>query len=125
MKLPAPVPELPVTDINAATDAYARQMGFTVDWKYEDFLAGISRDDARIFLRQRTSEEDKSGYSVMIWLNLNSSAEVDGLHEEWRGRGVRIVKELRTATYGLREFTAQDIDGNSIRVFFDLGGAAQ
>ena len=125
MKLPAPVPELPVTDINAAADAYARQMGFTVDWKYEDFLAGISRDDARIFLRQRTSDEDKSGYSVMIWLNLNSSAEVDGLHEEWRGRGVRIVKELRTATYGLREFTAQDIDGNSIRVFFDLGGAAQ
>ena len=38
MKLPAPVPELPVTDIQAAADAYARQMGLTVDWTYEDHL---------------------------------------------------------------------------------------
>jgi hypothetical protein len=50
-----------------------------------------------------------------------SSAEVDQLHAEWKQRGVLIVEELRTAPYNLREFTAQDPDGNRFRVFYDLG----
>ncbi len=122
MKLPAPVPELPVTDIEAATSAYVRQMGFSVDWTYEDHLAGISKDAARVFLRRRTPGEDRS-HGVVIWLNMASSAEVDELHAEWKERGVRIVGELHTAPYKLREFTAQDLDGNRLRVFFDLGSS--
>jgi len=60
---------------------------------------------------------------VMVWLNLNSAAEVDELHAEWKARGVPIVKDLETAPYNLREFTAEDIDGNRFRVFYDLGGS--
>ena len=122
MKLPAPVPELPVADIQAATSAYVRQMGFSVDWKYEDHLAGISKDAARVFLRRRTPQEDRS-LGVVIWLNMASSTEVDELHAEWKERGVRIVDELHTTPYKLREFTAQDLDGNRLRVFFDLGSS--
>ena len=123
MKLPAPVPELPVTDIQAATSAYVRQMGFSVDWTYEDHLAGISKDAARVFLRRRTPQEDRERHGVVIWLNMASSAEVDELHAEWKEQGVRIVDELHTAPYKLREFTAQDLDGNRLRVFFDLGSS--
>jgi hypothetical protein len=77
MRLPQPVPELPVSDVRAAGKSYAEQMGFSVDWTYEDSFAGISRDDARVFLRRRTPEEAKERYSVLIWLNMASSAEVD------------------------------------------------
>jgi predicted lactoylglutathione lyase len=123
MKLPTPVPELPVTDIAAAADAYARQMGFTVDWTYEDELAGISKDAARLFLRRRTSQEVGERRTACIWLNMESAAEVDELHAEWKQRGVRIVDPLQTAPYNLREFTAEDLDGNRLRVFFDLRGS--
>ena len=123
MKLPPPVPELPVTDIRAAANAYAGQMGFSVDFTYEDNLAGISKDAARVFLRRRTPQEEKERYSVLIWLNMASPAEVDQLYAEWRERGVPIVDELQTAPYKLREFTAQDLDGNRLRVFFDLGSS--
>lgn len=122
MKLPAPVPELPVTDVETATSAYVRQMGFSVDWTYEDHLAGISKDAARVFLRRRSPQEDRS-LGVVIWLNMASSTEVDELHAEWKERGVRIVDELHTAPHKLREFTAQDLDGNRVRVFFDLGSS--
>jgi predicted lactoylglutathione lyase len=122
MRLPAPVPELPVSDINAAVDAYARQMGFTFNWKYEDSLAGIWRDDTRLFLRKRTPEEERARYTIVIWLNMASSNEVAQLHDEWEKTGVRIVAPLQTAPYNLREFTAEDLDGNRLRVFFDLGG---
>ena len=121
MRLPHPVPELPVSDVQAAGKSYARQMGFSVDWSYKDSFAGISRDDARVFLRRRTAEEAKQRYSVLIWLNMASAAEVDQLYAEWKERGALIVEDLRTAPYNLREFTAQDLDGNRFRVFYDMG----
>ena len=124
MKLPQPVPELPVRDIQTAADAYAHQMAFSIDWTYEDSLAGISRDAARIFLRRRTAREAKEVHTATIWLNVASSAEVDQLYAEWKDRGVPIVGELQTTTYNLRQFVAQDLDGNTWRVFYDLGTSA-
>src|SRR5262245_65655288 len=118
MRLPPTVPELPVADIRAATSAYANRMGFATDWTHEDFLAGISRDDARIFLRRRTPQEKSERSTVLVWLNMASAAEVDQLHAEWTARGVAIVSALQTTPYNLREFTAEDIDGNRLRVFY-------
>ena len=115
------MPELPVSDVEAAGKSYARLMGFSVDWTYEESFAGISRDDARVFLRRRTPEEARDRYCVLIWLNMSSSAEVDELYAEWKERGVLIVEELQTAPHNLRQFAAQDPDGNKFRVFYDMG----
>jgi predicted lactoylglutathione lyase len=121
MPLPPPVPELPVSDLQSAGEFYRHKMGFSVDWVYQDYLSGISRDDARIFLRKRTAAEVDDGYSVLIWLNLNSVAEVDRLYDEWTRNGVPIMHDLETSDYSLRQFVARDADGNLIRVFHDLG----
>jgi catechol 2,3-dioxygenase-like lactoylglutathione lyase family enzyme len=121
MRLPAPVAELPVGDLRAAIDAYTGRMGFRLDWTYEEALAGISKDDARIFLRRRTAQEDEAGSSVLVWLNMDSPAAVDRLHAEWTARGVAIVEDLHTTPYDLRQFIARDGDGNRFRVFHDLG----
>lgn len=119
------MPELPVTDVPGAVQSYARHMGFSHDWSYEDSLAGISRDDTRLFLRRKTPQEANEGYRVLVWLNMASPAEVDALHAEWKDRGARIVEDLRTTPYELREFTAQDSDGNRFRVFYDMGTPAR
>ena len=37
---------------------YEQKMGFRVDWVYEDYLAGISKDAARLFLRRKTEQEE-------------------------------------------------------------------
>lgn len=123
MKLPHAVPELPVADVRQAAGVYAASMGFTLDWVYEDLLAGVSRDDARMFLRRRSSQEANDRCSVTVWLNMASGGEVDALFAEWKDRGVRMMDELKTAPYNLREFTAQDADGNRLRVFYDLGSS--
>jgi predicted lactoylglutathione lyase len=115
------VPEFPVSDVQASSAFYQRQMGFRIDWTYEDQLAGVSKDATRIFLRRRTPQEEERGHNVVVWLNLSSSAEVDQLYEEWRAGGVQVVDELRT--WDLREFTMQDPDGNRFRVFYDLGSS--
>lgn len=115
------MPELPLSDVQAAGKSYAQRMGFSVDWTYEDSFAGISRHNARVFLRRRIPEEAKERYGVLIWMNMASSVEVDQLHAEWKEGGVQIAEELRTTPYNLREFTAQDPDGNRFRVFYDMG----
>jgi predicted lactoylglutathione lyase len=121
MKLPSPVPELPVSHLQASGTFYEQKMGFRVDWVYEGYLAGISKDAARIFLRRKTEQEEKQGHTVVVWLNLNSPLEVDQLYAEWKRSGVDITDELETKPWNLREFTAQDPDGNRFHVFHDLG----
>ena len=123
MRLPSPVPELPVRSVEASGAFYQQKMGFRVDWVHADDLAGISKDAARIFLRRRTEQEESQDYNVLVWLNLDSPLEVDQLYEEWKRGGVPITDELETKPWSLREFTAQDLDGNRFRVFYDLGAA--
>ena len=120
MRLPSPVPELPVRNVQLSGEFYRQKLGFRVDWAYQDRLAGISKDAARMFLRRRTEQEEKQGYNVLVWLNLESPSEVDQLYEEWKMSGVPIADELETKPWKLREFTAQDPDGNRFRVFYDL-----
>ncbi len=120
MRLPQPVPELPVRSIQEALRVWTRQLGFTVDWTYEGQFAGLSRDDARVFLRLAAEGEPAPPGSGALWFNMNSAAEVDQVHSEWASTGVTITAELRTTPYKLREFTATDADGNRIRVFHDM-----
>lgn len=57
---------------------------------------------------------------VLIWLNLSSRKEVDDLHEVWTRTGARIVSPPEDKPWNLREFTATDLDGNFLRVFYDF-----
>ena len=44
MKFPAPVPEIPVADLDKAIAYYVNVLGFAGDWRNEkDGIAGVSR----------------------------------------------------------------------------------
>jgi hypothetical protein len=57
---------------------------------------------------------------VVVWINLNSKSEVDGLHRAWRDTGARIVAAPESKSWNLHEFIAADLDGNLLRVFYDF-----
>jgi len=59
---------------------------------------------------------------MLFWLNLHSKAEVDDLCEQWKAAQAKIVSEPEDKPWKLREFTAADLDGNLIRVFYDFRG---
>ena len=115
-KLPAPVPQIPVSDLGRAISFYESRLGFALDWKYEDGIAGVSRDEARLFL-DRVAEGPL--HPVRVWLNVHSVAEVDTLYSEWKKAGVPIASAPEQKPWGLYEFIAEDCDGNSYRVFYD------
>lgn len=115
-KLPTPVPQIPVRDLDRAISFYESQLGFALDWKYEDGIAGVSRDAARLFL-DRVVEGPL--HPVRVWLNLDSVAAVDALHRDWQKAGVPIASAPEQKPWGIYEFIAEDCDGNSYRVFYD------
>ena len=103
---PGAVPEIPVSDMEAALDYYKNRLGFDIDWTAkDDGISGVSR-----------------GHSppVVTWLNLDSKAEVDAQHAEWQASGAAITAQPESKPYMLHEFTAADLDGNVFRVFYDF-----
>ena len=119
---PAAVPEIPVTDMNAALDYYAGKLGFNIDWGGADGgIAGISKGDSRMFLTDADFRARHGNAApVMIWLNVNSKAEVDELYDIWNIAAVKIISPPESKPWKLHEFTASDLDGNLFRVFYDF-----
>lgn len=124
MTLPPAVPEIPAAHVDNAVAYYVNTLGFTLDWGDEKGgIAGVSRAHCRLFITSRAFRRDYGNSSpVVIWLNLESKAEVDELFAEWKPADATIVSEPEDKPWNLREFTAADLDGNLIRVFYDFGG---
>jgi uncharacterized glyoxalase superfamily protein PhnB len=122
IEFPAAVPEIPVTDMDQALNYYETKLGFNIDWGGAvGGIAGISKGDCRMFLTDRDFRQQHGNASpVMIWLNLNSRDEVDGLYEIWDAGGAKIISPPESKPWNLHEFTASDLDGNLFRVFYDF-----
>jgi hypothetical protein len=117
---PSAAPEIPVSDVTSAALHYERCLGFNWDWG-TDGIGQVSRGDCRLFL---TNVAFRTGgvarVPVVIWINLNSKAEVDELHQAWSNSGARIVAAPESKRWSLYEFIAADLDGNLFRVFYDF-----
>jgi uncharacterized glyoxalase superfamily protein PhnB len=117
---PSAAPELPVGNVARAAVYYEKCLGFSWDWGVEG-IGQVSRGDCRLFL---TDDAFRGAPAVttpaVIWINLNSKAEVDALHRTWSERGARIIAAPESKPWNLHEFTAADLDGNRLRVFYDF-----
>jgi predicted lactoylglutathione lyase len=121
-EFPGAIPEIPVSNVDLSTAYYENHLGFSKDWGGEDGgIAQVSKGSCRIFLTNRTFREHYGNASpVLIWINLNSKQEVDDLYETWCRCNARIVSRPESKPWMLHEFTAADLDGNLVRVFYDF-----
>lgn len=117
---PGAVPELPVSDVARAAVYYEKCFGFHWDWGVEE-IGQVTKGDCRIFLTDNAFRGDGNAWTPgVIWLNLNSKADVDELYEAWSSSGAQIVAKPASKPWNLHEFTARDLDGNMLRVFYDF-----
>ena len=119
---PAAVPEIPVRDISIASEYYQQNLGFKIDWGGEDGgIAGISKGHCRLFLTNPSFREHHGNSGpVLIWLNLKSKEEVNQLYKLWSSTQASIISAPEEKPWKLHEFTAADLDGNLLRVFYDF-----
>jgi uncharacterized glyoxalase superfamily protein PhnB len=121
-EFPGAVPEIPVRDINEAVLYYQDNLGFTLDWGDQELgLAGISKGNCRMFLANREYRKQYGNVGpTLIWLNLDSKEAVDELYRAWTVRNAKVISTPESKPWGLHEFTAADVDGNLLRVFYDF-----
>ena len=121
-EFPPAVPEIPVSDMDAALDYYRDKLGFGVDWGgAEGGIAGISKGQCRMFLTDADFRQNHGNAPpLMVWLNLTSKDEVDELYKIWDADGAKIISSPESKPWKLHEFTASDPDGNLFRVFYDF-----
>jgi len=108
-------PQLLVADIDHSIEFYTKKLGFDVDFRYEDFYAGIIKDGYSIHLKvSRSSIEERENRRTNDDLNIIFSVDgIEGLYEELLNKSVEFIQLLRDMPYG-KEFYVADPDGNII-----------
>jgi catechol 2,3-dioxygenase-like lactoylglutathione lyase family enzyme len=111
---------IPVSDISRALGFYQDTLGMSVTFANGDPVGFVilERDAAELHLT--LVKGHKGGSHNAAHLMVDEAAD---LHDYLVLNGVRIIKGLRDADYGLRGFVFADPDGNRIDVGQRLGRA--
>ena len=106
-------PQFLVDDIETAITCYRDKLGFALDFKYESFYAGVSRDGLVIHLKQASKLAGERAHRRQNE-HLDAYISVTGvkaLHQELQTRGARITKPIEERPWACVDFYAEDADG--------------
>ncbi|MBL7865759.1 MAG: VOC family protein [Cyclobacteriaceae bacterium] len=101
-----------VKDIEQSIQYYTTVLGFSLEFRYEDFYAGVVLGDCSIHLKTvDPSPEERTSKRVTESLDILISVEgIEALFETLSSRSVLFTQVLRTMPYG-KEFYLADPDG--------------
>jgi uncharacterized glyoxalase superfamily protein PhnB len=112
------IPILFVRDVTASAAFFGEKLGFTTDFLHGSppFYGAVSRDGVCLHLRfvhnlffAKAAAQEKSLILASIEV-----ANVQGLFEEFKARGVEFAQKLKKEAWGGTDFHVRDPDGNVI-----------
>lgn len=105
-------PQFVVTDIDSSIEFYTASLGFDIDFRYEDFYAGVTKEGFTMHLKSGSpSAEERQRKRVNEDLDFVFSVfNIEALHRQLSGKLVEIIQPLREMPYG-KEFYISDPDG--------------
>ena len=109
MKTQGAVTVLQVSDLGKSLKYYQEVLGFTEDFRF-DAYAGVRHGEVVLHLCDHSfHERPVGGGTVCIFCD-----EVDAYYEGIRKNGAIVKMEPADRTYGMRDFTVLDLDGNHL-----------
>ena len=116
MKIANIIAQLRTTDLESSIRFYTTQLGFTLEFRYEDFYAGVSADGHVIHLKL-VDETDPSIAFVHgeehFHLYLTTD-DVKAAADRLRGAGVRFERDVHDTPWKTREFIIRDDQGHTL-----------
>jgi uncharacterized glyoxalase superfamily protein PhnB len=112
------IPILFVRDVNVCANFFREKLGFEINFLHGSppFYGAVSRDDVCLHIRfvhhpffAQAAAQEKSLIMASVEV-----ANVQGLFEEFKSRGVEIPQKLKKQAWGGTDFHVQDPDGNVI-----------
>ncbi len=110
------IPQLRTTDLEASIRFYTAKLGLTLEFRYEDFYAGI-RAGNQVFHLKLVDTKDPSiafvedGEHFHLYLE---TTDVKAMANTLKERGVRFVKDVHETAWGTREFAIHDDQGHTL-----------
>ncbi len=103
-------PVLAVSNLDTALAFYTERLGFQLDWRSGDHTAVVGNGVISVFLK--TTDAGGLGPASVI-LNVE---DADAVFSAWRDAVVSMLDTIATKPWGMRELTAEDLDGNALTV---------
>jgi catechol 2,3-dioxygenase-like lactoylglutathione lyase family enzyme len=110
------IPQLRTTDLSASIRFYTAQAGFTLEFQYEDFYAGI-RVGRQLFHLKLADVKDPSiefvdnGGHFHLYFDTDDAVAAAA---ELKSKGVRLVADVHETAWGTREFAVKDDQGHTL-----------
>lgn len=105
-------PQFLVIDLERSIEFYTKKLGFVIDFRYEDFYAGISKGGFSIHLKIgrplveiRQYKNDQEHLDIIF-----SVDDIGSFYEDILTKSVEVIQPLREMPYG-KEFYIVDPDG--------------
>lgn len=110
------VPQLRTTDMASSVRFYTENLGFTVEFNYEDFYVGIRASGQLVHLKL-VDEKDPSIPYVDEGGHLHLYMETENVAEfaaQLKASGVPLVKDVHETAWNTREIVIHDDQGYTL-----------
>lgn len=110
------IAQLRTTDLASSIDFYTTRLGFTLEFQYRDFYAGVRAGDHIVHLKL-VDERDPSipfvdhGDHFHLYIGTD---DVVATAERLRQNGVRLEREVHETPWETREFVIKDNQGHTL-----------
>jgi catechol 2,3-dioxygenase-like lactoylglutathione lyase family enzyme len=110
------IAQLRTTDLASSIDFYTTRLGFTLEFQYQDFYAGVRTGNHIIHLKL-VDEKDPSIAFVDHGDHFHLYFETDdavATAERLRKNGVHLEREVHETLWQTREFVIRDDQGHTL-----------
>jgi catechol 2,3-dioxygenase-like lactoylglutathione lyase family enzyme len=110
------IPQLRTTDLAASIEFYTTRLGFTLEFQYDDFYAGVRSGDYVVHLKLIDAPDpsiafvDRDEHFHLYF----DTADVSAVADELARRGVPLVKDVHETAWGTRECVIKDNAGHTL-----------
>jgi uncharacterized glyoxalase superfamily protein PhnB len=102
-------PQLAVADVRETQAYYRDVLGFKIAWIWQEEYGAVYNGTTEIFFAREQGEIHPACNFVRV-------ENADDVFADYRERGARIVEEIASHPYGMREFSIEDNNGHRFRI---------
>jgi catechol 2,3-dioxygenase-like lactoylglutathione lyase family enzyme len=116
MTISSVIAQLRTTDMGESIRFYTEKIGLALDFRYEDFYAGI-RAGSQVFHLKFVDAQDPSikfvddGDHFHLYFGTD---DVAALAETLKQRGIRLEQDVHATPWGTRELVIKDNQGHTL-----------
>ena len=116
MQISSVTPQLRTTDLAASIEFYTTKLGFTLEFQYDDFYAGVRSGNYVVHLKLIDAPDpsiafvDRGEHFHLYF----ATDDVSGVADALKRRGVRLAQDVHETAWGTRECIIKDNVGHTL-----------